>query len=153
MSMPSVMNGFHWFINQPIWPILVVILVAGVTAEGFRRHDERIRKEERRAVTRQLDPERADEEERAERAWAEYHQSERYKALEREARARWKAERKVRSQSSRERYRAKQADVRSRCASGIHRPYHPTVMGRKLTKCLDCEDRLPDDYQVTAETK
>ena len=34
------------------------------------------------------------------------------------------------------------------CASGMHRPYKTVVWGRQLTKCLDCQARLPDDYRV-----
>ena len=30
------------------------------------------------------------------------------------------------------------------CASGTHRPYKTVVWGRKVTKCLDCQARLPD---------
>lgn len=33
------------------------------------------------------------------------------------------------------------------CASGVHRPYKTVVWGRQLTKCLDCQARLPDDYR------
>ena len=32
------------------------------------------------------------------------------------------------------------------CASGEHRPYKTVVRGRKVSKCLDCQTRLPDDY-------
>ena len=31
------------------------------------------------------------------------------------------------------------------CASGEHRPYKTVVWGRRVTKCLDCQARLPDD--------
>jgi len=34
------------------------------------------------------------------------------------------------------------------CASGRHRPYRTVVWGRRVTKCLDCQTRLPDDYEA-----
>jgi hypothetical protein len=35
------------------------------------------------------------------------------------------------------------------CASGEHRPYKTVVWGRKVTKCLDCQTRMPDDVELS----
>jgi len=57
-----------------------------------------------------------------------------------------KAEREENAKIARKKREEDRWAVKARCASGVHRPYHPTVWGRKITKCLDCEKRLADDY-------
>jgi hypothetical protein len=138
----SAQGGLNWFLNQPIWPVLLVVVIVFVLAGLVQKHDERIKSEERKRVTRDLDPELADQQDRFQQVWDDYEKSPQYKQNQKERRDAAKAEQANRIRAARER----RLEVKARCASGVHRPYHPTVWGRKITKCLDCDVRLADDY-------